>query len=441
LGYLGRHTVCRDPSVVAGLIVSDSSSKRRERIAELVRAELAHLPVMEHDPEQGMPLQVVSFGADEVEEALESMLDTWVTMGPKVGRFESDWSDFCGEGLQTVMVNSGSSANLLIWSALVQSGRLSRGDEVLVPAVGWSTTLFPIVQAGLRVVLVDVDPATLCLDLEAARRAMGSRTRAACVVHLLGAAGVVEELEDLGLLVVEDACAAHGACRGGRRVGSLGTAASFSFFFSHHITTIEGGACVTADPELADTLRSMRAHGWVREMRSRETHEAAHPEIDPRFLFVTPGFNLRPTELAGAFGIHQLRRLPAFVARRRANHADWCRQVSAEIPWLRVFPEADGTQHAGFAFPLIVEDNAPVTRTMLMRGLEAASIATRPISGSNLARQPAVAQMDDVRINGSLAVADTVHERGFFVGNSHAFGPAHGALLVRCIQEIAHGMD
>jgi len=424
-------------------VAESSGEGRRAELAALLRAELEGYPVERHDPADGMPLQVVSFGVEEVEEALDTLLSTWVTMGEKVSRFEEAWSTYCGEderALQSVMVNSGSSANLLIWSALVESGRLERGDEVLVPAVGWSTTLFPITQAGLKAVLVDVDPATLCLDVAAARAAMGTRTRAACVVHLLGAAGPVSELEELGLLVVEDACAAHGARRDGRRVGSLGSAASFSFFFSHHITTIEGGACVTEDVELADTMRSMRAHGWVREMHSREAHVQAHPDIDPRFLFVTPGFNLRPTEIAGAFGIHQIRRLPAFVAQRRANHAQWCAALAAEVSWLRVFPEAARTEHAGFAFPLVVEENAPVDRATLMAGLEEAGIATRPISGSNLARQPAVAGLQGVRVAGALPVADGVHERGFFVGNSHAFREAHGRSLIERIKEVARGV-
>jgi len=423
--------------------VSDASDSRRKALFALLQEEMAGYPQLRHDPAEGMPLQVVSFGAQEVQEALDSLLTTWVTMGQKVSRFENAWADFCGEdqqALHSVMVNSGSSANLLIWTSLVASGRLNKGDEVLVPAVGWSTTLFPIVQAGLKAVLVDVDPETLCLDIEAAKASVGPRTRAACVVHLLGAAGPVTELEQLGLMVIEDACAAHGARRAGRRVGSIGLAGSFSFFFSHHITTIEGGICVTRDAELADTMRSMRAHGWVREMHSKETHVQAHPEIDPRFLFVTPGFNIRPTELAGAFGLHQIQRLPAFLAQRRTNHRQWCAALSAEFGWLRVFPEAEGTEHAGFAFPLVVEENAPVNRETLMSGLEAAGIATRPISGSNLARQPAVVGLDGVRVSGALDVADLVHERGFFVGNSHAFGEGHCRLLITQIREVIRGL-
>ncbi len=404
----------------------------------LIRERMAGLPVTQHDAAKGLPLQVVGFGPEEVIEATEAMVGTFVTMGERVRRFEADFARWVGRG-HAVMVNSGSSANLLLWTSLVALGRLQPGDEVLVPAVGWSTTLFPIVQAGLGAVMVDVDPHTLCMDPAAAERAMGPRTRAAFPVHLLGAAAEIEPLHALGLLVAEDACSGHGAERAGLRAGALGTAGCFSFFFSHHITTGEGGIVVTDDGALADCMRSMRAHGWIRERSDAAALAAAHPEVDPRFLFVTPGFNLRPTELAAAFGLHQLPRLDGFVSRRRANHRHWCRLVQdAGLPLL-VFPEEQGTTHAGFAFPMQITQDAPYPRAELLAFLEARRIATRPISGSNLVRQPAFAGLAPTRIPLPLPVADAVHERGFFVGNSHAFGPDHGQLLVRALQEFHHG--
>jgi CDP-6-deoxy-D-xylo-4-hexulose-3-dehydrase len=396
------------------------------------------LPVMEHDPADGLPLQVVGFGPDEVIEATEAMVGTFVTMGKRVRRFEADFASWVG-CRHAVMVNSGSSANLLLWTSLVAAGRLHPGDEVLVPAVGWSTTLFPVVQAGLCAVMVDVEPDTLCLDPQAAARAVGPRTRAAFPVHLLGAAARVQPLLDQGLLVAEDTCSGHGAARAGRRAGGLDVAGTFSFFFSHHITTVEGGIVVTDDDELADCMRSMRAHGWIRERSDAAVLAAAHPEVDPRFLFVAPGFNLRPTEMAAAFGLHQLPRLDGFVARRRANHRHWCRLIQGSGLPLRVFPEEGGTVHAGFAFPMQITPEAPYTRAELLGFLEDRRIATRPISGSNLARQPAFAGLAPTRTPHHLPVADAVHERGFFVGNSHAYGPGHGALLVEALKEFHHG--
>lgn len=402
------------------------SPERRAQLEAIVRDELAAYPTREHDPELGMPLTVVGFGAEEVLGAIEVLLSTRVTMGEKVRRFERAWAAYCGQD-DGVMVNSGSSANLVMLTALVETGRLQAGDEVLVPAVTWSTSLFPIVQAGLVPVLVDVDPRTLCIDVASAARARTRRTRAVLAVHLLGATADCAAFDDL--LVLEDACGAHGARRGRRRVGGLGLAASFSFFFSHHLTTIEGGIVVASDPELLDAMRSIRAHGWIRERSDKDTLRATRPEIDPRFFFVSAGYNLRPTEVQGAFGLAQLPRLDAWVERRRQNHAEWC-ALLADVPGLTVFPEEEGTVHSGFSFPMLTEG----PRAPLMAALERRGVETRPVSGSNLARQPAFERIP-ARTPVPLTVADAVHERGFFVGNSHAFGRGHGELLAEVIRE------
>ncbi|MDP2305223.1 MAG: DegT/DnrJ/EryC1/StrS family aminotransferase [Pseudomonadota bacterium] len=404
--------------------MSRMSPERSAALAEIIHAEMPGLPVEAHDAASGHPLCVVGFGPEEVLAATEVMLTTEVTMGARVRAFEAVWAARC-EKRHGVMVNSGSSANLLLLAGLVETGHLAPGDEVLVPAVGWSTTLFPVAQVGLVPVLVDVDPTTLCLCPKSAAAARTDRTRAVFAVHLLGQAAEMAPYDDL--LVLEDACGAHGATIGGRPVGAIGLGATFSFFFSHHITTMEGGIVVTDDDALADALRSLRAHGWTRERSDRKALEAASPEIDPRFLFVSPGYNLRPTEVAAAFGLVQDRRLDAWVARRRSNHADWCARLAA-IPGLTVFPEAPGTTHAGFAFPMLVEGD----RAGCMAALEARGIATRPVSGSNLARQPAFARVPS-RTPVPLPVADAVHTRGFFVGNSHAFGPDHGARLAAAL--------
>ncbi len=407
-----------------------------DEIHRLVAAEMDGLPVQEHDAAQGLPLQVVSFGADEVNAAIDCLVTTWVTMGQRVFDFEAQWAAYCGAG-QGVMCNSGSSANLLMLAALVETGRLRAGDEVLVPAVAWSTSLFPVAQCGLVPVLVDVEPHTLCMDPVRAEQAMTPRTKAALAVHLLGQPTDVSSLQDLGLLVPEDACAAPGAERDGRRAGSMGVGGTFSFFFSHHLTTVEGGIFVCDDEELANAARSLRAHGWVRERSDKEALEARSPEIDPRFLFVSSGWNLRPTEMAGAMGQHQLRRLPAWIQRRRRNHGRWCGLLADLSEHVSVLPELPDQVHASFAFPLLLDPRHDRARVMSV--LEARGIQTRPISGSNLARQPAFSRVPGARLGGPLPVADRVHTHGLFVGNSHAFGDAHGQLLRSALQESFDG--
>lgn len=387
---------------------------RREDIEALVAR---YLPpdLMGPCPPDRLPLALPPFGAPEIVAAIESLLDTQLTMGPRVRAFEEGWAEAVGTE-HAVMVNSGSSALLVMLSALVETGRLARGQEVVVPAVGWSTSLFSVAQAGLVPVLVDVDPDSLCLE--------GEHDRPVLALHLLG-----QPSRATGPLVLEDACAAHGARIGDQPVGSRGIVGAFSFFFSHHLTTGEGGMITTSDAEVADACRSLRAHGWIRERSDREALAAAHDETDARFLFVSAGYNLRPMELSGAIGLEQLGRLEGFVATRRRNHADWCARVDALGLPLRTFPERPGTLHAAFGFPILLDAGSPVSRPELCRRLEARGITTRPISGANLAAQPAFARVPGARVEGELPVAEAVHARGLFVGQSHAFDERQGALL------------
>ena len=371
-------------------------------------------------PAGSLPLALPSFGRAEVAEAMMALLEGQPTMGKRVAAFERAWASYVGV-TEAVAVNSGSSALLVMLEGLIELGRLKRGQRVIVPAVGWSTSLFSVVQAGLQAHIVDVDAGSLGLE--------GDFDEPVLAVHLLGCPARAR-----APLLLEDACGAHGAEVGGVKVGARGAAGAFSFFFSHHISTIEGGAVTTDDPELADAMRSLRAHGWTRERSDRAALEAASPEVDPRFLFVSAGYNLRMTDLCGAFGVKQVERLPGFLARRRQNHRDWCAAIEGLGLPLRVFPELPGTTHAAFAFPMLLDADAPLSRAELSARLEAQGVSTRPISGSNLTRQPAFSRLPGVTVAGALPVADAVHERGIFVGQSHAFDAGHGALLVEALR-------
>lgn len=396
----------------------------RARIQALV-SELLEVDPSASPKPGTLPLAVPPFGQEEVVEAISALLEGRVTMGERVFEFERRYAEHTGTD-HAIMVNSGSSALLVMLEALIEVGHLNRGDEVILPAVGWSTDLFSLAQAGLTPVIRDVDAQTLCLE--------GEYQRPVLTVHLLGCPSRASSP-----LLLEDACAAHGAQIDGARVGSRGLCGVFSFFFSHHISTGEGGMITTSDAALADAARSIRAHGWIRERSDRQALESTHSHLDPRFLFVSRGYNLRPTEIAGAFGIHQINRLDEYVRIRRANHADWCAHIdSLNLP-LQVFPEPENRAHAGFGFPMLLRKDAPLSRADLCAKLEAAGIQTRPISGSNLARQPAAARVPTLRVEGSLAVADSVHERGFFVGQSHAFGPIQRELLAESLVQALAG--
>ena len=220
-----------------------------------------------------------------------------------------------------------------------------------------------------------------------------------------------------------------------RRIGVAEDCGAFSFFFSHHITTGEGGMITTDRDDLADACRSIRAHGWIRERGDRQKWVDDHPHLDDRFLFATSGYNLRMPEVSGAFGIHQVQRLEDFVVQRRSNHRQWCEAVEQLNLPITVFPEQPETRHAAFAFPMMLNDDSKIDRQTLCSFLEQKGIQTRPISGANLAMQPMFTKIPRVSIRGSLPVADSVQRNGFFVGQSQSFGIEHGELLVDALQK------
>ena len=419
--------------------MSDPRPALAAQIHALIEQYFAH-------PEPGadevrLPLHAPSFGADEVNEALDCLLSTRVTMGDKVRRFEALWAEYLGVA-EAVMVNSGSSANLVAAAALVNPAfprPLVAGDEVIVPAVAWSTTYFPLVNVGLVPVLVDVDLDTFTIDPAAAARAVGPRTRALLPVHLLGNACDMRALGELAarhdLVVVEDTCEAHGARFEGKMVGTFGAMGTFSFYFSHHISTIEGGMLVTDDPALADLARMLRAHGWTRDVKRKP--KIVDAPIDERFLFVNLGYNFRPMETQGAFGLHQVAKLEPFIKARRDNVEYWNAALRRHARWLRACPGRDtnGSRSVWFGYPISVRPEAPFSRDELTRFLEGKRIETRPIMAGNFRDQPAI-RLFPHRIAGPLPNAELVMRQSLFIGNHHAISERGRAYVVECIDEF-----
>lgn len=375
----------------------------------------------QHKPERfipgvtRIPLNVPTYGPEEVIEAMDSLISTWVTMGKKVKRFEDMFAEYVGKR-NAVMVNSGSSANLLALSAINLPGY-----EIITPALTWATTVFPIAQVGMIPVLVDVERDSYNISPAAIEAAITPKTMAIMPVHLLGnpcdmdAIMAVARRHDLS--VIEDACEAHGAEYHGRKVGSFGEISTFSFFFSHHISTIEGGMILTNQDGHDNKWRSMRAHGWIRDMSTRDEIAAANPDIDPRFMFAYPGYNFRPTDIQGAFGIHQLPRLEGLIEIRRANAAYLNEALGKYQDFLMLPSEAPNTRHAHFAYPITVKEGAPFTKKNLVNYLEARGVETRPIEGSNMAAQPAMKQLNFR--SGDLTNTEYIHDNSFFFGNHH----------------------
>lgn len=385
-----------------------------------------------------MPL----YGAEEVSEALDCMLEQRVTMGARVEAFEHQFAEFIGSK-HAIMVNSGSSANLIAVSVLCQQvvkNRLQPGDEVIVPAIAWSTTIAPILQLGCVPVLVDIDEQTLNMRPESVESARSERTKAVMPVHLLGnpvdMVPLMEAARRHGMWVIEDTCESLGSSIAGGQAGSFGDFGTFSFYFSHHITTIEGGMIVTDDQQLADLARSLRAHGWSRDMSTRGKLETANPLIDPYFLFVNVGYNLRPMESQAAFGSVQLRRLDEFNEQRRANALILEAALQKYRDRLRLVSEQRGGRSTWFGFSVILPDGA--TRAALRDHLESRKVATRPIVAGNLALQPAFRD-NPHRIAGDLATATSIGERGLFIGNHPNLTPEHLQHIIRAFDDFFEG--
>ncbi|MBD3159511.1 MAG: DegT/DnrJ/EryC1/StrS family aminotransferase [Candidatus Lokiarchaeota archaeon] len=367
------------------------------------------------------PLVRPPFNIDEILEALDSLISTRVTMGEKVKEFEKRFADYVGTK-HAIMFNSGSSANLIALEILanpvVERG-IEKGGSVIVPALTWSTSVFPIVDIGAKPVFADSLLKTLNLDPSSVEKCIDKETDAILAVHLIGNPCDMKALNDLAeennLLLVEDCCEAHGAEFDNKRVGSLSEMGTYSFFFSHHISTIEGGMITTDNDEFAELARILRAHGWTRDMKNRDSLEKRYPDRDPRFLFVNRGYNLRPTEIQGAFGIHQIAKLDSYVRLRRRNAsilADILEDSNADITLQK---EQTSGKHSWFGFPFVLNKGGWDLRKRVITRLEKRGIETRVVMGGNMAAQPAT-EMYDSRSPVPLNIAEKVDRSGVLVG-------------------------
>ncbi|MQB21646.1 DegT/DnrJ/EryC1/StrS family aminotransferase [Agrobacterium tumefaciens] len=356
-------------------------------------------------------------------EAIQSVIQSGMfTMGQKVAEFEKAFADYVGSRY-CVMVNSGSSANLVMIGALRYKSEspLLPGAEVIVPAVSWSTTYYPLYQYGLKLRFVDIDKDTLNFDLEKLEQAITPNTRAILAVNLLGNPNDFNKIKtiigDRDIVLLEDNCESMGATFEGKQTGTFGLMGTYSSFFSHHISTMEGGMVVTDDEEIYHILLALRAHGWTRNLpkQNRITTDKSDDPFTEAFRFVLPGYNLRPLEMSGALGLAQLRKLPMIVRERR-NNAERFLQIMKQFPYLRTQKEIG--ESSWFGFSMIVEPDANVSREHLISALTAAKVDTRPIVAGNFAKNE-VLKWFDYTIAGDLTNAERIDDAGFFIGNHH----------------------
>jgi len=342
------------------------------------------------------------------------------TMGPEVKEYERQFANFFGTK-HAVMTNSGSSANLIMLSALKLHPKFDTNvngakPNIIVPAVSWSTTYFPVHQNGFDLKFVDVNPFTYNLDVQTVERNIDSNTVGVFAVNLLGNACPLEDLKDLcnkhDLVLLEDNCESLGAKLNNKQCATFGKMGTFSFFFSHHLQTMEGGMVVTDDDDLYEYLLPLRAHGWIRDLPEQNSLlNKTGDDFEDSFKFVLPGYTVRPLEMSGAVGQTQLQKWPKMLEMRRKN-ADVAQRY-LNSPHMHLQTEIGVSSWFGFGLTCIGALEG--RRKKVITALQDQGVECRPIVAGNFMRNPVVEHLDHIKTD--CPNADYIHDNGFFIGN------------------------
>lgn len=359
-----------------------------------------------------------TWGEEEKQSILEVMDSSVYTMGEKVREFEKKFANHFGMRY-AVMANSGSSANLIAVASLFykKENPLRRGDEVIVPCISWSTTFHPLQQYGLKLRFVDIDLHTLNYDIEELKKAVTKDTKMIVAVSILGNPCQFDEItrlcEENNIILFEDNCESMGAKFNGRYTGTFGFVNTFSTFFSHHISTMEGGLVLTNDKEIYNLLKSIRNHGWTRDQdEDSPIFERKEDDFFESYRFILPGYNLRPTEIQGAIGIVQLDKLDGFIKIRRKNAEHFVNLFKDNEKFII---QKEIGESSWFSFTMIINPQMNIDREKVLRKLKDAEIEHRIITGGNILRNDVIKYYDYVATKSTNA--DIAHYNGFFVGN------------------------
>lgn len=361
------------------------------------------------------------FDEEEVLMVLESFLKKRLSQGEYVEKFEKQYSHYI-DAKYSVAVNSGTSANLLAMLALIESGKIKKGDEVIVPAATFASVASPIIQTGLVPVFVDVDKDSYNIDPKEVRIAISGRTKVIMPVHSLGnpadMKAIMEIADKKGIYVVEDCCESHGAEVGGRKIGSFGHMSTISFFVAHNITTGEGGMVSTNSEEFDGILRSLREFGRTSQEdndKSRFINDEKLGYYDKRYVHERLGYNFRMTDPEASFGIIQLEKLDKFNDIRIKNANYLTKSLNRFEKYLQLPFCNPGTKHTFYGYVIVIKHDAPFTREELVKYLENNLIETRPFLGGCLPDQP-VFRKCNVKAFGDLPVSRQIRDNAFFIG-------------------------
>ena len=353
---------------------------------------------------------------DAMYEVIES---DFFTMGKNVKKFEEEFSSFFGKKYG-VMVNSGSSANLVGLAALFykKDSPLKKGDEVIVPCVSWATTYYPLQQYGLKLKFVDIELETLNYDIEELKKAVTPNTKMIVTVSVLGNPNYYDEIEQLceenDIILFDDNCESMGAKYNGKYTGTSGLVNTYSTFFSHHISTMEGGLILTDDHEIYSLCKSLRNHGWTRDQdENSPIYERKDNDFFEAYRFILPGYNVRPGELQGALGLQQIKKLPEMLTQRRKNAAYF---QSKFVNDDRFIIQKEVGESSWFSFAIMINPNSDLERETVFKALQGAEIGYRIITGGNFLEHDVIKYFDyEVTKSNNASYA---HNNGFFVGNS-----------------------
>jgi CDP-6-deoxy-D-xylo-4-hexulose-3-dehydrase len=345
--------------------------------------------------------------------------DPILTNGANVKAFETEWSEWLGVKY-SVFVNSGASANLLTMALLKL--RFPEGGEVITPPLTWVSDVASVLQNGFTPIFADIDPQTLAMAPAEILKKITKQTRAVFLTHVQGFDGLTDELVDelakRKVALIEDVCESHGATHNNKRLGSIGWVSNFSFYYAHHMSTIEGGMVCTNDPEVYQQARMLRGHGMVRESTDsdlRETYKASNPDLNPDFIFAHAAYNMRNTEIGGLMGRSQLKRLDKNVAQRTKNLIRFLGQIDSSK--YRTDFKLEGSSN--YAFNLVLKRPDDELASKLMKKMRESGVEFRRGSagGGNQIRQPYLRGIVPTDHHLNFPETEHIHFYGFYIGN------------------------
>tara|TARA_B100000242_G_C43037752_1_gene483902 strand:- start:719 stop:1987 length:1269 start_codon:yes stop_codon:yes gene_type:complete len=396
------------------------------------------------------PLSVIQYDQTDVFNCLKTLLRGWPTIGNEVLNVEKKIKKLLNSK-NAIMINSGGSANFLILYILrsnyaKKKDKLNYGDEVITPAVTWSTTVSPIIQNGLTPVFVDVNLYNYDINPDKIEKAITKKTRAIMLVHPLGHVCEMDKILKIckkhNLLLIEDTCETIGAKYKNKFAGTFGKFSSISFYQSHHISAAEGGMILTDDNYYADILRSMRANGWLREVTNSNTRKKfikKFKNIDSSFMFPYIGFNFKPTDMGAALVSNQINKLNSFIKKREIVAKFLIKELSKYNKYLYLPKIHKHIKNSWFTFPIVVKNNKKFDKSKLTKYLTKNNIANRPIIAGNIIEQPFI--KDFVHKKKELVNSELVMSSGFFIGIHHKFNKSKLAKLSEIINKFFNKFD